>query len=143
MKKIMMISAALFLFAALAIADDKPIAADLLPEAARTFLKANYPSENILYASKEDDLIYPDYSVALENGVRLEFYNDGAFKSIESRDGVPAGLIPVQIVEFVKVRCPDAFFVEYEVDRRHFDVKLSNRIELKFNKNYNLMEIDD
>ena len=139
----MTISAALFLFAALAIADDKPIAADLLPEAARSFLKANYPSENILYASKEDDLIYPDYSVALENGVRLEFYNNGALKSIESRDGVPTDLIPVQIVAFVKVRYPDAYFVEYEVDKRHFDVKLSNRIELKFNKNYNLMEIDD
>ena len=85
----------------------------------------------------------PDYNVALENGVRLEFYNNGALKSIGCRDGIPTGLIPIQIVEFAKVRYPDAYFVEYEVDRQHFDVKLSNRIELKFSKNYNLMEIDD
>ena len=139
----MTISAALFFFAAIAVADDRPIGFDRLPEAAKTFLKANFPSVNILYASKDDDLFYPDYSVALENGVRLDFYNNGALKNIESRDGVPVELIPVQIVEFVKVRYPGAYFVEYEVDRHHFDVKLSNRIELKFNRNYNLMEIDD
>ena len=143
MKRIMTISAALFIFAAIAIADDRPVKVEQLPEAARAFLKENYPSENILYASKEDDFIYPDYGVALENGVRLEFYNNGALKSLESRDGVPIDLIPVQIVEFAKVRYPGVYFVEYEVDKHHFDVKLSNRLELKFNKNFNLMEIDD
>ena len=143
MKKIMTISAALFIFAAIAVADDRPIKLEQLPDAARSFLKTNYPTENILFVSKDDDIILPDYNVALENGVRLEFYNNGSLKSIGCRDGIPTGLIPIQIVEFVKVRYPDAYFVEYEVDRQHFDVKLSNRIELKFSKNYNLMEIDD
>lgn len=143
MKKILIISAALFMFAAIAKADDKPISADKLPEAARTFLKTNYPAENILYATREDGLVYPDYEVTLANGVHVEFYSDGALKSIESKDGVPADLIPIQIVEFVKVRYPDAYFIHYEVDRRHFEVKLSNRLELKFNRNFNLMEIDD
>lgn len=143
MKKILIISAALFMFAAIAKADDKPISADKLPEAARTFLKTNYPAENILYATREDGLVYPDYEVTLANGVHVEFYSDGALKSIESKDGVPADLIPIQIVEFVKVRYPDAYFIHYEVDRRHFEVKLSNRLELKFSRNYNLMEIDD
>ena len=131
------------MFAAIAKADDKPISADKLPEAARTFLKTNYPAENILYATREDGLVYPDYEVTLANGVHVEFYSDGALKSIESKDGVPADLIPIQIVEFVKVRYPDAYFIHYEVDRRHFEVKLSNRLELKFSRNYNLMEIDD
>lgn len=143
MKKILIISAALFMFAAIAKADDKPISADKLPEAARTFLKTNYPAENILYATREDGLVYPDYEVTLANGVHVEFYSDGALKSIESKDGVPADLIPIQIVEFVKVRYPDAYFIHYEVDRRHFEVKLSNRLELKFSRNYNLLEIDD
>lgn len=143
MKKILLVSVAVFLFAAIASADDRPISVEQLPAAATSFLKANYPDADILYASKEDDIIFPDYQVALANGVNLEFYNNGSLKSIESRDGVPADIIPVQIVEFVKVRYPDAYFVEYEVGRRHFDVKLSNRLELKFNSNYNLMEIDN
>ncbi len=123
--------------------DDRPVSLDKLPEAAREFLNQNYPSEDILYITKDDDIIYPDYNVALANGVQIEFYSDGALKSIESREGVPSGIIPIQIVEFVRVRYPDAYFVEYEVDKHHYDVKLSNRLELKFNKNFNLMEIDD
>lgn len=143
MKKILTISAALFLFAAIAVADDRPVTMDQLPEAARTFIDANFAGEKILYASKEDNLILPDYKVALSNGSFLEFYNNGSLKSVESKYGISTDLIPVQIVEFAKVRYPDASFLEYEVTRHHYEVKLSNHLELKFNKNYNLMQIDD
>ncbi|MBO5312189.1 MAG: PepSY-like domain-containing protein [Bacteroidales bacterium] len=143
MKKILTISAVLLLFAAVAKADDRPISMDQLPAAARTFINTNYPEVQVLFSTKDDDIVLPDYNVALANGVSLEFYNDGALKKIESRDGVPSDLVPVQIVEFVKVRYPDAYFVSYEVDKRHYEVTLSNRLDLKFNKNYNLIEIDD
>lgn len=143
MKKIMTIAAAVFFFAAIASADDRHVDVSRLPEAVKTFLNSNYPSVQILYSTKDDDLIRPEYNVALENGVKLEFYNDGVLKKIEARDGIPASLIPAQIVQYVKGRYPDAHFVGYEVDRRHYEVKLSNRLELKFSKNYNLIEIDD
>lgn len=123
--------------------DDRPVSVDKLPEAAREFLNQNYQAEDILYVIKDDDIVYPDYTVGLANGVEVEFYNDGALKSIESKNGIATDLIPIQIVEFVKVRYPDAYFVEYEVDKHHYEVKLSNRLELKFNKNFNLMKIDD
>lgn len=143
MKKILTLSAALFMFAAIMTADDRPVDFSRLPEPVKAFLNTNYPDIQVLYSTKEDDLVLPDYNVALANGVNLEFYHDGALKKIECRDGVPVGLIPVQIVEFAKVRYPDAYFVSYELDKRHYEVKLSNRLELKFNKNFNLMEIDD
>ena len=139
----MTIAAAVFFFAAIASADDRHVDVNRLPETIKTFLNSNYPSVQILYSTKDDDLIRPDYNVALENGVKLEFYNDGALKKIDARDGVPSSLIPVQIVQYVKGRYPDALFVGYEVDRKHYEVKLSNRLELKFSKNYNLIEIDD
>ena len=123
--------------------DDRPVSVNKLPEAAREFLSQNYPAEDILYVVKDDDIIYPDYTVGLANGVQVEFYSNGALKSIEAREGVPKELIPIQIVEFIKVRYPAAYVVEYEVEKHHYDVKLSNRLELKFNRNFNLMEIDD
>ena len=143
MKKILMMTVAVFFFAAIAAADDKPIGQDDLPVAARTFLNENFSGVQIIYASKDDDIILPDYNVTLSNGVFLEFYSDGAFEKIESKNGVPVEMIPIQIVEFVKVRYPDAYFVEYEVTKRHYEVKLSNRLELMFSKSYNLMKIDD
>lgn len=143
MKKILTIAAAFFFFAAIMAADSKPIDVNSLPDAARTFLNENFPGEQILYASKDNDLIMPDYNVALANGVFIEFYSNGALEKIESETGVSVDLIPIQIVEFAKVRYPDAYFVEYSVERHHYEVKLSNRLELKFNRNYNLIKIDD
>lgn len=143
MKKIMTITAAVFFFAAIASADDRHVDVNRLPETIKTFLNTNYPSVQILYSTKDDDLIRPEYNVALENGVKLEFHNDGTLKQIEAKDGVPSSLIPAQIVQFVNGRYPDAHVTGYEVDWRHYEIKLSNRLELKFSKNYNLIEIDD
>ena len=143
MKRILIFTAAFFLSAAIVVADDRPIDVSRLPGAAKAFLNANFPGEQILYATQEDDLLFPDYNVALANGVFLEFYNNGALELIGSRTGLSTEFIPIQIVEFVKVRYPDAYFIEYKLDKKHYEVKLSNRIELKFNKNFNLLEIDD
>jgi hypothetical protein len=139
----MIIFAALFLSAAIVSADNRAIDASKLPAEAKAFMEKNFPGEQILYATQEDDLFLPDYDVALANGVLLEFYNNGSLEKIACRTGISLDLIPVPIIEFVKVRYPDAFFVEYKVDKREFEVTLSNRMELKFNKNYNLIGIDD
>mgnify|MGYP003457057439 CR=1 FL=1 len=143
MKKILIFAAAFLFTAAIVAADDRPIDVNRLPDAAKAFLNTHFPGEQILYATKDDDLLYPDYNVTLGNGVFLEFYNNGALELIGSGTGVSTEFIPVQIVEFVKVRYPDAYFIEYKLDKKHYEVKLSNRIELKFNKNFNLLEIDD
>ena len=80
----------------------------------------------------------------MANGVMLEFDNGGRLEKIESRNGdIPSGIIPVQIMEIVKGHYPDADVVEYEVGRKTYEVKLSNRMELKFNRHFNVVEIDD
>ena len=130
-------------FITLAKADDKPATYDQLPAAAKTFIAENYPADQISYVTVDDDLIRPDYNVMLANGIKLQFENSGALEKIEARSGVPEGLIPVQIRDYVKIHYPDAFFTEYEIGRRNYEVKLSNRLELKFNKGFILVEIDD
>ena len=142
MKKILIFSAALLFSAAILSAENKSIDVYSLPESVRSFLDSYFPDSRIMYASQDDDMIYPDYDVELENGVSLEFYNDGTLEKIACKQGVSKEFIPVPIIEFVKVRYPGAYFVEYKLDKRHYEVKLSNRLELKFNKHFNLMEID-
>lgn len=133
----------MFLFAAIAKADDRPVTIEQLPAQAKAFLTEYYPEELVLYSTKDDDIILPDFNVVLENGVRLEFYNNGALKKVEALNGVPVKLIPPQIVEFVKARYPDTHFISYDVDRRDYEVTLSNRLDLTFTKNFHLIEIDD
>ena len=131
------------LLACQAYADDRPVDFGSLPAASQTFVKSHYADVKVLYVTKDDDIILPDYHVRLENGVELQFTNGGALEKIEAKAGVPEGIVPVQIVEYVKANYPTALVVEYEVGRKTYEVKLSNRLDIKFNSSFKVIEIDD
>lgn len=143
MKKIFAIAAIALASLQIIKADDRPVTFAQLPAAAQAFINTNYPDEKISYATVDDDLILPDYNVMLANGVKIQFEHNGSLEKIESRAGVPENLIPFQIKDYVKLHYPDAIFLGYEIGRKSYEVKLSNRLELKFNKNFILIEIDD
>lgn len=124
-------------------ADNRPVNLDQLPSAAKLFIEANYPGEKVSYAYADDDLVRPDYTVRLSNGVEIQFEHDGSLEKISARAGVPAGVVPVQITDYVKAYYPDAVIIEYEVGRKEYDVNLSNGLELKFNSKFHLKDIDD
>ena len=84
-------------------ADDRPVDFNRLPAAAQAFVKNHYADVKVMYATKDDDIILPDYHVRLENGVQLQFANNGALEKIEAKAGVPDGVVPVQIVDYVKL----------------------------------------
>lgn len=144
MKRFLILMACVLGTMSLAKADDRPVTVDQLPQAARTFLNVNFPDDKISFATKDYDLIRPDYQVVLASGVMVKFNNAGDLEEIESRGKeIPDGIIPIQIVEMVKGHYPDVMITGYEVGRRTYEVKLSNRIELKLDRNFNVIEIDD
>lgn len=144
MKKIIVLLAAIFAFAVVSKADDRPVTYEQLPSAAKTFIKKHFPKANLIYATVDDDLIRPDYEVRLDNGFEIQFENDGSLDKIETRTGdVPEVLIPDKIKEYVKKNYKDVTYKEYEVGTRSYEVKLSNGLELKFNSSFVLIEIDD
>lgn len=144
MKKIFTILTISLVFTSVAKADDRPVTFEQLPVAAQTFITSNYPDDPVSYATVDDDFFRPDYSVVLVSGVKVQFNNNGSLEKIESRRGnIPDGIIPVQITDYVKRSFKDASIVEYEVGRRTYEVKLSNGLELKFNRNFVPIGIDD
>ena len=143
MKKIVMTLIGLAAFAAALSADDRPISFDRLPSAAKSYIETNFPGESASFVTKDDDLICPDYTVVLANGIKMEFDHSGALTQISSPDGIPAEQIPVSVRNYVKAHYPDAGYLEFEIGRHTYEVKLTNRMELKFNKNFHIIEIDD
>ncbi len=144
MKRIFAILAAMTAFMSVAKADDRPVTYQQLPSAAQAFISQYYPEDKISYATKDDDLILPEYTVVLVSGVKIQFENNGRLDKIESKgNGVLAEIIPVQIREYVKQNYHNVKYVEYEVSRWSYDVKLSNGMELKFGTNFALIGIDD
>lgn len=144
MKKLILMIVSITAFVSVAGAEDKPVTFNQLPEGARTFLDTNYQKVKLVLATKDDDFIRPEFNVVLENGVAIQFDNDGRLEKIASRSGdIPAAVIPKQITDIVKSHYPDAYIVEYEVDRKTYEVKLSNRIEITFDSSFRMIEIDD
>jgi hypothetical protein len=143
MKKIVMTLMALAAFAAALSADDRPMAFEKLPAPAKEYIQANFPGESASMVTKDDDLIFADYTVMLSNGIRLEFEHSGALTQISSPNGIPAELVPVSIRNYVQAHYPDAGYLDFEIGKRTYEVKLTNRMELKFNNNFHIIEIDD
>lgn len=144
MKRTLITLALVLVTFAIVKADDRPVTFNQLPQAAQTFINTNYPDEKVAFATVDDDFIRPDYHVALVSGVMLQFEHGGSLEKIETRNGnIPSGIIPFQIIDMVKQYYPEAQITEYEIGKRSYEVKLSNRMEMKFNTKFQIIELDD
>ena len=92
----------------------------------------------------DSELFGKTYDVIFTNGDKLEFDSQGNWLEVECKKSeVPAALVPEAISKFVADSYPQMKILEIDHDRRGYDVKLSNRMELKFDSQYQLVGIDD
>lgn len=146
MKKILLTLVAFFsvgVFSAMA-DNDKVINKSQLPAQAQQFINEHFAGIEITYAKEEWDFLKQSYEVRFANGAKIEFNSKGAWDDVEFRFGeVPAAIIPQLIKEYIDKNYPDVKIIYIEKDRNDFEVKLSNRLELKFDKDFNIYDIDD
>ena len=124
--------------------NDTPITVDKLPVQAQTFLKTYFGDKRVAYATKDRDLMTVTYEVKYMEGAKVEFRKDGEWKDVDcQRDTVPAAIVPQPVLTFVAEHYPDSHICKVERDRKGYEVKLSNRLELAFDPKFRLMEVDD
>ncbi len=146
MKKIMILLALAFSFA---VSDsyalnDKVISKNQLPAQAQSFLNENFAGSGISYAKLETDFFERSYEVMLSDGTKLEFTNKGNWKEVDCRySEVPEAIIPAPVKKYISDNYEGSKVLKIERDSRGYDVKLSNRLELKFNKDFEIVDIDD
>ena len=111
-----------------------------LPAPAKAQLKKHFANKVVLIATADFD----DYKVMYQSGEKVEFDRRGNWKDLECMtSAVPSALIPAQIKAHVKSTFPDAAIIKIDRDYRGYEVKLSNGLELEFNKYFQLIDIDD
>ena len=144
MKKYLLIFTLVALVASVARADDKPATIDNLPPKAKHFLKEHFPNVAVSLVTRDDDLLYTEYGVVLDNGAHIDFTASGEWQEVEMHQGsVPSGIIPQPVAESVRKNYPNAHIVRIERSRRSCEVELSNGLELTFDKHGRLRGIDD
>ena len=146
MKKIILALAAIFsigVFSASA-DNDKIINKNQLPAPAQQFINEHFSGIDLSYAKEERDILKKSYEVRLANGARLEFSDKGVWEEVDCQFGeVPAAIIPDAIKKYVSDNFAGEKIISIERNRYNYEVKLSNRLELKFDKDFNIYDIDD
>lgn len=145
MKKLVFLFVCLFTLQTVARADDdKPIQVNQMPQAAQQFIKQHFAGSKVALAKMESDFFYKSYEVIFTDGNKVEFDKSGKWTEVDCKHTVvPAAVVPVDIRTYVTSNYPDAKVLKIERDKKEYEVKLSNRIELKFDLKFNLIDIDN
>ena len=139
MKKLVFLLVCLFTLQTVARADDdKPIQVTQMPQLAQQFIKQHFSDSKVALAKMES------YEVIFTNGNKVEFDKKGNWEEVDCKHtSVPVAIIPAAIQKYVTTNYPDAKVLKIERDKKDYEVKLSNRTELKFDLKFNLIDIDN
>lgn len=117
---------------------------DMLPVQAQTFVKKYFSNEKIAYIEREREGLHYEYNVYLTNATEIDFDYQGNLESVDCGiRSIPKGIVPEKIMQYVEYHFPDFFVVEYAIDRHRMTIELNNGLELLFDTDGNLLEIDD
>lgn len=143
MKKVWMMAVCLFLGVAAAKADERPILATELPKEAQSFLKKHFPKEKEMLAYVDNGRWATTYEVKFGN-TEIEFTSEGEWKEVECKySAVPEAIVPKNVAASAGEHFSGVSIVKIERDRRGYELKLANGVEMKFDTKGNLVSIED
>ena len=130
--------------ACLPLPDDKIISASQLPQKAQQFIQQYFAEEEIAIVKSEREVSGKKYEVTFISGKNIEFKSNGDWIKVDCLfSAVPAELVPEAIANKVKEMYPDAIICVIDKENNYTEVDLNNGLDLKFDKKYNLIAIDD
>ncbi len=122
---------------------DKAISPDRLPKAALLTIRTHLPNRKIAIAKVESELFSKSYTVIFTNGEKIEFDGRGRWTEVKcKRSAVPSSLVPQAIARYIRANYPDCRILEIERDDDEYEVKLSNYVEITFDTDFNVIDID-
>ncbi len=141
---ILAVSVLLFGLGSVKADNDRVITKEKLPAEAQNFIKEHFGALKISYVKEERDLLNKNYEVVFTDGTKVEFLRNGSWKEIDCRySEVPSVVVPEQIKKYIVDNYPNEKVLQIDRDRHDYEVRLSNRLELTFDKRFNLIDIDD
>lgn len=146
MKKILFALVAFLSFGVSAVKadNDKIINKNELPAQAQQFINEHFNGVKISYAKHERDFLINSYEVMFANGAKVEFSSKGTWEEVDCRYGeVPSAIIPQPIKEYIRSNYSGEKVLKIERERNRYELKLSNRLELTFDENFRIIDIDD
>ncbi|MDR0970633.1 MAG: PepSY-like domain-containing protein [Lentimicrobiaceae bacterium] len=145
MKKILIIMACLLTMQITAEAsNDKAISFEKLPQQSQQLIKEHFADQAIALVKMDTDIFDTMYEVIFTNGNKIEFDRKGVWQEIQCKNTqFPEQLIPQPIKEYVNKNYSGIKIVKLEKeDLSRHEVDLANGINLEFDSNFNIIDID-
>ena len=141
MKKLLFVLLAVLTLSFSAKADhDQVINFNQLPQQAQTLLKQHFANKVPLIVTMDWD----DYTIVYDSGEKVEFDKQGKWKEIDCRtSSVPTALIPEQIKSHIRATFPGTTIIDLDRNRRGYEVKLNNGLEVEYSPSFQVIDIDD
>ena len=138
--RLLSVAAICLLFTAVSCAHDRIIPVTQLPAQAQTFIKTYFADKTVAYAKQDG----AKYEVKFNDGAEVEFDRKGNWDNVDCKfTAVPDAIVPEQIKNYVAANHPGALITKIDKERYGYEIELSNSLELKFDRNFNLFDIDD
>lgn len=81
-------------------------------------MATHFSEQNISQVVKDKDRKSVSFDVVLDNGIDLDFREDGTCTSIEGFIQLPDSVIPEDILAYVNANYPENFITEWQLDGR-------------------------
>ncbi len=115
-----------------------------LPAQAKQLIMQHFPEDKISYIKIDEEIIKTTYDVVFVSGTEIDFLKDGNWIEIDcKRSEVPNEIIPEKITSYVKQNFYGDFITRIEKKRTRYEIELSNKLELIFDKEGNFIRMDN
>lgn len=123
---------------------DRPVAPTQVPAAIQSFVQQNFPNQTISYAERDLSWFTYKYDVVLLDGTEISFDTDNVWDKVDCHmTAVPQAMVPAPIANYVNTSFPGVAITKIDKEYFGYEVELANDMELKFNKQGALKEMDD
>ncbi len=129
---------------------DEEIDPAVLPQNILDFISDNFPGLGIDEAELENN---GNYEIELDNDIELIFDGEGNFlgqakdenedEEGEDEEDINPADLPQVIQDYITENYPDNIIIEAEVDEDEYEVTLNNGVELEFDLEGNLLNVED
>lgn len=145
MKKSFLVAFSVALFSLSACADhDQLITFAQLPAPAQALVQQHFDPALVSFVTKDREWFGFEYNVRLNDGTELKFENDGSLHKVDCQyRAVPDALVPEIVRQQVQGVAPQTVIVEWGKDDRGWKAELSNKLEIKFDRNLRMIGVDD
>ena len=127
-----------------ACAHDQIVPFEQVPQAGKDIVAKYFDVAQVSYVKLDKELFDSEYEVKFNDGRSVEFNKAGELIKVDCKySEVPASLVPEPVRNYVKANFPNAFITEWGRDDWGYKAELNNGLDLKFNRSYELLGIDD